>query len=220
MICERMSPLLDDLVDGSLSAAEAALVREHLATCRRCSDEDAELRALRAATGRLPVALEPARDLWPSIRARIAFAQATERGAEARLPGRGQWITSLAAAVVVAVALAVALVSGPVGRPATPLEPGGREIVPAVADVAAVGARYEVARRELQAALDSRRAQLAPETQRTIDENLAVIDAAVAQIGAALERDPGNRDLAGLLVATCERQVEVLERFVRVVGRG
>lgn len=220
MICGRISPLLDGLVDGSLTSAESSLVREHLKECARCREEEAWLRELVAAAARLSAVQEPRRDLWPAIEARIATKAPPARGRVGRSWERAPWIASLAAALLVAVLLAVALRSGSIGRRTSDPHAGMGAAVPAVVDLEGAGARYEAARRELAAALAARRSELAPATLRTIDENLAVIDAAVAQIVTALERDPHNRELAGLLVATWDRQAAALQRFVRVIGRG
>jgi anti-sigma factor RsiW len=219
MTCERMSPLLDDFVDGELSSAETAFVRAHLEGCERCREEESMLRTLRARAESLPRRVEPARDLWPGIEARL-LAEPPAGLAAAWAPERVQWLAALAATVLVAAALVATLVTRSAGpRPAGGLG-GPAAVVPAVMDVESAGMRYQAARRELDAVLAARRSQLSPDTVRAIDENLAIIDAAVAQIDAALERDPGNRDLAGLLVATWERQADALQRFSRAAGRG
>ena len=49
MSCERMSPLLDDFVDGELSSAERAFVRAHLEGCPACAEEHESLLELAAS---------------------------------------------------------------------------------------------------------------------------------------------------------------------------
>ena len=72
---------------------------------------------------------------------------------------------------------------------------------------------------ELMRALDAERAHLAPATVATLERNLAVIDAAIAESRAALAGDPGNRDLAALLWASYRQKVALLQQATRLVER-
>lgn len=63
---------------------------------------------------------------------------------------------------------------------------------------------------ELQGLLETRRAALEPETIRVVEENLAIIDAAVRQARAAVERDPGSGFLSGRLESALQKKVQLL----------
>jgi hypothetical protein len=63
---------------------------------------------------------------------------------------------------------------------------------------------------ELQALLETRRTALEPETIRVVEENLAIIDAAVRQARAAVERDPGSGFLSGRLESALQKKVQLL----------
>jgi hypothetical protein len=75
---------------------------------------------------------------------------------------------------------------------------------------------YERATAELMAALDTRRASLSPETSASIDENLRVIDQALAEIRAALEKDPASLRLGRMLTSTHEKKIETLRRVLKL----
>jgi hypothetical protein len=63
---------------------------------------------------------------------------------------------------------------------------------------------------KLEELLSQRRGQLEPETVRVVEENLAIIDAAVNQARAAVERDPGSGFLSGRLESALNKKVQLL----------
>jgi len=75
---------------------------------------------------------------------------------------------------------------------------------------------YERATAELMAALDTRRVSLSPETTASIDENLKVIDQALAEVRAALEKDPASARLGRMLASTHEKKIETLRRVLKL----
>jgi len=75
---------------------------------------------------------------------------------------------------------------------------------------------YQAATSALLAALQSRKAELAPDTLASVEHNLAVIDEALAEVRGALEKDPGNPDLNRMFVATHRKKVDVLRRVVKL----
>jgi hypothetical protein len=66
--------------------------------------------------------------------------------------------------------------------------------------------------RELERLVAERRGTLDTSTVRTIERSLALIDAAIAQARAALERDPDNTYLNGHLRRTLDRKLDVLRQ--------
>ncbi|HSB60617.1 MAG TPA: hypothetical protein VLI67_02785, partial [Vicinamibacteria bacterium] len=90
---------------------------------------------------------------------------------------------------------------------------------PAGLDRGSAGAaeqEYEQAATALMAALQERREMLSPETIASVEQNLEVIDRALAEVRAALERDPGNGELTRMLVSTHRKKVDTLRRVVRL----
>ncbi|HET6362965.1 MAG TPA: hypothetical protein VFH11_13050, partial [Gemmatimonadota bacterium] len=118
--------------------------------------------------------------------------------------------TSLPAWALVAAALALVLVTAAVTTILTrnydeaialKLRPGDEE------------ARFLAASQELLAGLEAQ--DLSPETMEIVRRNLEVIDAAIAELEAALERDPGNGELTRMLLATYQRKIDLLEQAAR-----
>jgi hypothetical protein len=65
-----------------------------------------------------------------------------------------------------------------------------------------VSDEYDRLDRELAALLAAQRGKMQPETVAKVERNLAIIDAAIAEIRQALAEDPGNEALRQLLKAS------------------
>jgi hypothetical protein len=174
----------------------------------------------------LPQAIEPPRDLWPQIAARLeqespAAAPRAPQLAPRRTRMPLQWLA--AAAMVASVAVGVWI-----GRDLlpgkTPIQVVANHPVPGTAQPATVqpgmGSAVEAAyvndpryQRQRQALLQSLQAQLAtmpPETREKVLASLATIDKAKQDLESALGKDPGNALLQELLVNTYQDEMRVL----------
>jgi hypothetical protein len=205
-------------VDGALGAERAAELAAHLQACAGCRAAEARTRRLLAAAAALPAEVAPARDLWPGIAARLGAAVVPLAAArESRLRLRR---AALAAAAVLLVAATAAVTSRLAQRAPAPAPPVGAAGVSLAAtggtDLAAAVAEYERAAHALRAALAERRAGLPAGTLRVVDENLAVVDAAIAELTRAVAAAPGDRNVTILLAATWARQIELLETANRL----
>ena len=233
--------VLNDYVDGRLDIKAIALIDKHLARCADCSGELASLRALVAATASLPKSVLPEDDIWADLAVRIDERKGAVLRSE--LPGgmpapsganhsasRWRSRTWLAAAAVILVALSSA-VTAVVLRPGgghrvaqnlpdsgvSVLAPDAAPVLPASFRVAE--GHYTQTIDELRLAVDAQRAQLNPETVRTVDRTIAVIDSAIAEARAALLADPNNRTLVDLLSASYQRKLDLLRRTSELGSR-
>jgi len=78
---------------------------------------------------------------------------------------------------------------------------------------------YSRAIGELLQAVDAQRSRLSPETIRTVDHSLAVIDSAIAEARNALVADPNNATLVDLLSASYQRKLDLLRRTSELSSR-
>jgi hypothetical protein len=180
----------------------------------------------------LPQAIEPPRDLWSQIEARLEPRQAgaTETtGARAIAPrqraARLRWLA--AAAMVASVAVGVWIgrsvlpgtvqlvkVPGPVPGPlgpgpttAVPVMPGA----PTALDASYVSdPRYARQRAALLRSLQAQLAALPPQSRAKVTASLATIEKAKQDLEQALGKDPGNALLQELLVNTYQDEMRVL----------
>jgi len=165
------------------------------------------------AIEQLPAEIEPARDLWPGVEARIREAGAPGGRRASRGDERWRWLAIAAGVAVVATSLVFGLKDrgeSPVAGLAPPqsAEPGGPGWDAANASNG----------RDVLAALDARADELDPATVRVIRENLAVIDDALAEIEGALEQDPANARMAALKMSGERRRGQVLRKAAVLAG--
>lgn len=221
MNCDDVKLRIDDLLDGRLSSAEAREARGHLERCPGCAAELAEAAGLAARIAELPRTLEPERDLWPGVAARLDEA----RVARGRFGRRELAVAAsilLAAAAVIGAYLVgrqqalTASAPTPTAAPAA----GAIEAEALLASFDALGVLdYATTRRDLFEVLERRRDQLAPETFALVMANLELIEESMSRIAAALGADPGNALLQRQLVTAYRRQVDLLERAARLPSR-
>jgi hypothetical protein len=201
MICPEMEMRLNEYVDGTLAAPERAAVEAHLAGCAGCRAAVPELRRLVAGARDLPRSIEPRRDLWLGIAARI--------GPRAMWNVRRRfWRLAFAAAAMLALGVGLYRL----------LPPSTALYHPAGKGWAAVQADYEHATDELSGLFAEQRGRLQPGTVALVERNLGVIDGAIRESRAALARDPANAELQSLFAAAARQKVELLRWAARVAA--
>lgn len=206
MTCEEVDDRLDDYADGSLGEGGFQEVELHLASCAACREQERRLRLILANARALPREMAPPRDLWAGIAERI------EGERRARPAWWGPVGLAMAATLVVGIAAALLHRTERAGAPTL-------ATTPVSLDPTSIGAAeqdYEQAATALMAALQERRDTLSPQTMASVEKNLLVMDQALAEVRAALGRDPGNPELTRMLVSTHRKKVDTLRRVVRL----
>lgn len=207
MNCSDVRERLDDWAEGMLGEEERAGIAAHLETCEACRAEAGALASLLAAAAELPREIRPPRDLWAGIDARLDEPAVGGALSARRRPASGlpRWalIAAALALIVVTAALSSILTRRWDEAMALKIRRSG----------SAEEARFLAASQELLAGLEDQ--ELAPETMAIVRRNLEVIDAAIAELRLALERDPGNGELSRMLLATYQRKIELLEQAAR-----
>lgn len=239
---ERLSDYLDDALEPTARAEVAA----HVESCAGCAATLDELRAV-VDRARVLGPIEPDRDLWAGIAARIGDAVApaaaegkARAGEPAPIPDAPPAATPapvaiethprwFAAAVrltlpqLAAAGLLIAALSGgaawwllraPAGAP------GGAPVATNDAgslDATAAGAfpgegGYETTITDLERTLERGEGRLDPETMRVLRQNLAIIDAAIADSRRALAADPESPYLYRHLNQQMRRKVDLLQQ--------
>ena len=167
----------------------------------------------------LSPAIEPARDLWPQIEARINAERSTAAAALPRIararavPPR--WLAAAALVASVAVGVWIGRSLLPAARPGAqfPISASRANFAdaPTALDVAYVSdPRYQRDRAALMRSLQARLATLPPAARAKVMASLAAIRRAKEDLESALGRDPGNALLQELLVNTYQDEMRVL----------
>jgi hypothetical protein len=224
MNCRDARLLLDDLVDGTIAEDSQRALALHLRECAECRTSEARMRALLARVGALPRSIEPARDMWTGIAGRIKAGNVVA-GDFAAHDRRWTLVGAAAAAVaalitVTAIVTAVLVRSERLSRVALSPDSGARGAVTASLELSEARGTYDTARRQLRAALATRRGSLSPATLKVIDDNFRVIERAVREIEDALAHDPGNRQLPSLLAAAYRQEIDLLQCATGIPARG
>ena len=228
--CLKIEPLLDDLVDGVLSAADQRRVEAHLAVCEECAEQLASLRALLRQVDALPRSKTPASDLWSGIEPRLTrrtvarpgftgVAEGATADSLRRWPG---WLRQAAAALVfmalggvLSQVLWPAVRSQPVA-PSAGIASGDERVVDSRGvDFAVAEADFLRAKEALWSAVYTSREATSPATREVVERNLRVIAGAIRELRAALAADPGNQQLEGMLLAQHRTEIDLLRRLAR-----
>lgn len=166
------------------------------------------------ALRKLPAAVEPARDLWPAIEARLEPRDAQ--------PGR-RWLWPAAAAVLLVVGSSLVtarLMQREAPQVAQQPQAGGPMTFAAArfGPGQTLGPTYDAARAELARTLSTRIERLPPDARRQLEENLAELQRASAEINAALELSPGDPLLEELLLNAYQDELAVLANVNQLAG--
>jgi len=170
---------------------------------------------LLAKAAELPKDVAPARDLWPSIAARLAGETQTAR------PRAFGWPAALAAGFLVA-SVSALLTWGLTRNPEPAVQPWLADVQSAEAAIMPVNygpnsgitAKELVARDELLVQFREKLAQLSPQTRADVVKNLAVIQKATNEIDAALDQDPASGLLNQLLIGAYKQELQLYSTVV------
>lgn len=176
----------------------------------------------------LPREIEPGRDLWRDIAARI-----DERGdpVPVREPRRSAWLWQAAAAVALVAASSLLTATlldrdRPAGQAVTSAAPSNPVATSpdAVGMPAAFGPagtldpEYLAARKQLTQMLEQRIATLPPSARARLEFNLGEMRRAADEINAALAAQPGDPLLEELLLKTYQDELAVLSNVSQLTG--
>jgi hypothetical protein len=218
MNCNNVRDKINDYLDGLLPEKARAKVDEHLEHCQQCREEHGRLKELLETARSLPRNIMPDRDLWPDIENVLQKAQPGRsflNGFRAH-PAIFFRAIALAAAVLVivfsATFITIALRNKHISL-SSALEDNSSTGLPVSAvesDYSSAEAEYLRAVQNLQAVLNTREQYLSSETRAVIDRNIKTINDAVTEIRNALGKNPGNRQLHTLLMASYQNKIELM----------
>jgi hypothetical protein len=189
---------------------------------------------LAQAITRLPE-LQPARDLWPGIQARIG--RVAQQPAVVAIDRRRYvsitW-AQLALAASLLMAVTVSLTWLVARQPVAPPSASAAESEPVVRAVSEplgstsgdiqkanfADAQYDAAVADLERILGEARDQLDPRTVIVIERNLQTIDQAIREAREALDRDPANIYLNSHLADARRRKLELLRQATALASTG
>ena len=235
--CDLMCERLAAYIEGDLTPEERAHADQHLGECETCAEALVELRAIAGEAAQLPL-LTPSRDLWAGIEARIStpITLLDRSPASVRRVPQRRWQYAIAAAALIAVgagatylfAVRPGATTSPVLNVATQAParsqdsltpPQASPVAPATTTASNVSLRkkemsatrvYDHEISLLDSLVHTRRESLDPKTVKIIEQNLKIIDKAIAESRAALAKDPKSPLLTNQLDNVLGSKVELL----------
>ncbi len=224
MIDDCKTELLSEYIDDELEPVARRELDKHIATCGPCQSLVTELRNVVRRGG----AFEhggPHQDLWPGIAARIGVTMPPQKLVPKKLVRRR---VSLSVPQLLAAGIAMVSLVGTAGWVGTQLSRGvvdpqvfAAETPDEVATLVSVsvGTRYDEAVAELMATLEREREWLNPSTIRVVEQNLLIIDVAIARARAALQQDPESEYVRHHLERTVRQKLGLLRRVTEMASR-
>ena len=217
MNCSELETRIDAFVDGELDELSRLDVQRHLERCEACSASVEELRALLRAAQALPRSVDPPRDLFPEIRSALSSRESSAAGPIAAPRGRA-WLgwAGLAASLLILLTATVAYLERGAGPAPDPRQGALPAAAPERPVYLAAEEEFVRAGEQLLAALEERRAELPPETAAVVEQNLRIIDAAIADVKKALADDPADPRNGQFLAALHRQKIQLLWRASRL----
>ena len=217
---DQWTDRLSEYLDGEMKGSERAFLEAHLERCEDCQETLAGLRRV-VMRARSLEDRPPAADLWAGVAQRIGAPTRT-----VVLQASRRFTFSLPQLLAAGIALAVLSASGAwmlhPGGPAVawiqpaPSAPGNVTVTPAGAPSATQS--YDAAVHDLEQVLAQGRGRLDTATVRVLEQNLALIDRAIADARRAVAADSANVYLNTHLAETMRRKVDLLRQAAALVA--
>ncbi len=228
---------LSEYLDGELPESERAALEAHLETCPSCRETLADLRRI-VVRARSLDDRPPSRDLWSGVAGRIGMPEwigAAQTSGPARpinpverivaAPRRRGITFSVPQLLAAGIALAVASAGGAwlVHPDSTRVASAPVRSAPAPGDDRGLRRRtavrsYDAAVHDLERILAEGRGRLDSTTVRVLEQNLALIDRAIAQAERAVAADSANAYLNSHLAETMRRKLDLLRQAASLVS--
>jgi anti-sigma factor RsiW len=212
---DQWTARLSKYLDGDLAEPDQGALEAHLESCPACRETLAGLRRI-VMRARSLEDRPPSRDLWSGIAGRIGAG-----------PRRRVFTFSVPQLLAAGVALAVLSGGGawllhpdPSGIAVAPADSAVPNLVAVTAANPSSGRErsYDSAVDDLERILIQGRGRLDTTTVRVLEQNLALIDRAIAQARYAVAADSANVYLNTHLAETMRRKIDLLRQAVALVS--
>jgi predicted anti-sigma-YlaC factor YlaD len=216
---DNIQDRLGDYLDGSVPESERLEIARHIEVCPRCARELERLKSLLERARDLPKTIEPPRDLWPGIEARIqSHAVPPQRQRHWSIRPRWVFAGTLAAAAVIA-----AVVLSPPGdsrKGEVVASQEARSYVPSYVPPLVSALEYQCmgAGKQLLGSVSSGANPLGAEVAAAVEQNVRLLDLAIAETRSALEENPWDPQLLQMLTSRYQRKLSLLHQAMRLVG--
>jgi hypothetical protein len=218
MPCNQWREDIQELVDGTLGLIRKAELWQHLDQCAACRSLAEDLQRLREAAATLD-SPKPSEYVWLQIAGRLR-QEGRVQDRPAPTPARRlqyAWL-GIAAALVVAVAASLVMLIPRGPQDASSADDfaqgnaaGGDAVQRGVEDLRKAEELIESGIAKLKEGLGSDQQELPAEAVTTLNQNLQILDSAIAESSAALQKEPQNLAARNSLFDALQRKISLLQ---------
>ncbi len=218
---------LNDYLDSELSPREVRTLESHLKECEDCQQALRELREIVRAARQLP-AVEPSPTVWDSIAANLDargvpgsdHGQSFNRlhaGTGGRRSLRTSIHSALALAATVILGVALWTVLRPTPEPPPPTDSAA--LANMVTDeLRAAESHYDKAITGLEQIIAQNGGVLPPELASVLNQNLDLIEGAIAESRAAMSSEPDSTVAQESLLDALRKKVALLQNTILLIN--
>ncbi len=221
---DKAKNILQEYLDGDLSAKESKALRMHLDECESCASDYERLEGLIQSAHMMPLEIDPARDLWKGIEKRMASGD-EDQPAEASTVRRPIWnrpmaMVAIAAALVLTILATNRMLGNSEGFAGLSLggAPASALDLLASGTVDALEAETAAADPGVQALLSSDANKDREETPPML-ENLQIVNKAIDDARRAWKANPENSHLARMLISAYQAKIALQEKIGQIAER-
>lgn len=207
-IHDKLDDYLDAWLDGELPDGERQAFETHVGECAACRKRLAAAEELQARTDSLAAEVQPARDLWPGIAARLEPRSNKSAG-----PRR--WMQAAAAVAALGLVFVGGMLADRVMQAGDPGDPGAPRMAEVPPANVSAQARRQLPAQYVQLVSDS---SVNSQTQDTMLQNLLIVNLAIREVNAALEADPNDPHLRDMLRSLYAQENQILNRVERMAS--
>lgn len=233
MNCRQYRDALHELADGTLGTVRRAELQTHLDQCDHCRALAADLQKIRRAAASLDPVAPPDR-VWMQIAGRLRQEGRVHDVVQPRRPQTA--LLAIAAALLLAVggslyvlfprdeAPAASVASGspdparPEATPAGGNAPDADPVQSITDDLAVAERHYQSAIDKLEVVARSNDGTLDPATAAIIQQNVQVINQAIAESRTALEAEPQSTPARDSLFEALRQKVTLLQNTIALMN--
>jgi hypothetical protein len=225
MTCTRSIDEIQALLDGTLGRIRAAELEQHLETCDTCRALAADLGQIRDVASTLGDPAPPDH-VWLQIAGRLRQEGRLHDRPDSTVAPRYQYVwLGLAASLVLAVGAALIMLLSEYSRPQSPAGTAA-ESNAAVADVVQSGVEdlrkaeqlLQSGVAKLKEGLGSDDQALPPEIVGTLDQNLGILDRAIAERNEWWQKEPDNVAARNSLFEALQQKISLLQETITLMN--
>lgn len=224
MSCADYNNAIAEFVDGNLDATEQRRLERHVEACAACRALLADLKSIQAAAFTLE-RMQPPPAVWDSLRAAVAAEPKPATGGRLlawpkTARERNVWLAAAATLLLSTLAGIYPLLrtsnQARSGESVTTID--DQSLGPAQAALEAAAEPFDQVIRDLDEIARRDRDALDPQTAGVLQQNMQLVDKAIVETRAVLEKQPESVDAQESLFSAMQTKVALLQQTVELIN--